>query len=262
MQCNSNCGLPDSTTELNDSCWCRHPEYLALTRRACEDRQVATHLNRPTLHPQGFKHSVELPYGLRVAEVKAAIDEMYDFFYNVNGFLVGKGWERLEEMLQAAALSGLISELFVSAVSKQSTALVKNKWHNGRPDLIPTGHYAEDRCQRGDEGIEVKASKRDGNWQGHNKEEGWLMLCQYSSDIDSEPEEVRQPLKVVRVLCAYLDEDDWSFSGRKEGSRRTPTATISKAKLVAGVVYADPDVFRDAGPKKTVPIEVVAQEEE
>ncbi len=222
---------------------------------------MAAHLERPTLHPQGFKNAVDLPYGLRVAEVKAAIDEIYDFFYNVNGFLVGKGWERLEEMLQAAALSGLVSELLVSAVSKQSTALVKNKWHNGRPDLIPTGRYEGDRCQRGDEGIEVKASKRDGSWQGHNKENGWLMLCQFAVDASDGPVEGRKPLKVVRVLCAELNEDDWTFSGRNEGSRRTPTATISKAKLVAGVVYADPDVFPGAATKKASVVEVVVREE-
>lgn len=216
-------------------------------------------LTRPTLHPQGFKNAVDLPYGLRVGEIKAAIDELYDFFYNVNGFLVAKGWECLEEMLAAAALSGLVSELFVSAVAKQSSTLVKNRWHNGRPDLIPAGYYENDRAQRGEAGIEVKASGRDGSWQGHNREKGWLMLCQYKSSVGPNG---LSPLKVVRVLCAELAEEDWKFSGRNEGSRRTPTATISKAKLVAGIVYSDPDVFPDAPTKKAVPVQVTSQEEE
>jgi len=211
---------------------------------------MAREIPRPTLHPQGFKNAIELPYGLRVAEIKAAVDELYDFFYNVNGFLLGKGWERLEEMLAAAALSGLVSELFVSALAKQSSALVKNRWHNGRPDLLPVGFYENDRSLRAEEGIEVKASGRDGSWQGHNQEKGWLMLCQYGSDTASEPAGERQALKVVRILCAQLEEADWKFSGRNPGSRRTPTATISKAKLLAGIVYVDRDVFPETEVKK------------
>jgi hypothetical protein len=100
--------------------------------------------------------------------------------------------------------------------------------------------YPEDKCLRGDDGIEVKASRRSTGWQGHNKESGWLMMCQYSVDIETEPTEMREPTGVVRVLCARLDESDWSFSGRKEGSRRTATATIANAKLIASVVYLDP----------------------
>lgn len=52
-----------------------------------------------------------MPYGLRVGEVKAAIDDVYDFLYNVNKFLLDRGWDRLEETLSAAAFSGMLSEM-------------------------------------------------------------------------------------------------------------------------------------------------------
>jgi len=42
------------------------------------------YIERPTLHPKGFVQSADLPYDLRVAEVRAAMDDMYDFLYNVN----------------------------------------------------------------------------------------------------------------------------------------------------------------------------------
>jgi hypothetical protein len=198
------------------------------------------YIDRPTLHPKGFDEAVELPYGLRASEIKAAIDDIYDFLYTMNKFMVEHGWERLEETLSAATFSGVISELFVAGVSKRSATVIANRYHNGRPDLVPRGVYPGDRSQRGDEGIEVKASRRSAGWQGHNKESGWLMMCQYSVDIETEPASEREPTRVVRVLCARLEESDWSFSGRKEGSRRTPTATISRAKLIASVVYLDP----------------------
>jgi hypothetical protein len=151
-----------------------------------------------------------------------------------------------------------MSELFVAGVSKRSATVVANRYHNGRPDLVPRGMYPEDKCQRGDEGIEVKASRRSTGWQGHNKESGWLMMCQYSVDIDTDPAEMREPARVVRVLCARLEESDWSFSGRREGSRRTPTATIAKAKLITSVVYLDPAYADSPKKKRAIEVEIVA----
>lgn len=200
------------------------------------------YIERATLHPRGFNDSVVLPYGLRVAEVKAAMDDIYDLLYNVNQFLAQRGWDRLEDMLLAAAFSGMMSGLVVGGVSKQSATLTANKYHNGRPDLVPQGRYEGDSCHRGDEGIEVKAS-RTSSWQGHNAETGWIMICQYSADSLTLPAEDRSPSKIEMVLCANLVESDWSFSGRGEGSRRTPTASINASgvqKLRAGVIYRDP----------------------
>jgi hypothetical protein len=175
--------------------------------------------------------------------VRAAIEDVYDFLYNVNSFLVGKGWDRLEETLLAATFSGVISEMVVQSTSKQSASLIRNQFHNGRPDLLPRGAYAGDAVLQGAEGVEVKASRHDGGWQGHNVESGWIMIFQYQVDLETAPMEDREPTRVVRVLLAQLDEDDWSFSGRREGSRRTITASIrrsGKEKLLANSLYVDP----------------------
>ena len=211
---------------------------------------MPNYINRAMLHPKGFDEAIELPYGLRASEIKAAVDDIYDFLHAMNKFLVEHGWDRLEETLSAATFSGVISELFVAGVSKRSATIIANQYHNGRPDLVPRGSYPDDKAQRGVDGIEVKASRRSAGWQGHNKESGWLMMCQYSVDIATEPPTERQPTRVVRVLCARLDESDWSFSGRGEGSRRTPTATISRTKLVASVVYLDPAYGEGSSRKK------------
>ncbi len=115
--------------------------------------------DRPNLHPKGFNHSLKLPYGLRVAEVRAAIEDIYDFLHNVNRFLTERGWDRLEETLLAATFSGVLSEMVVQSTSKQSASVIKNQHHNGRPDLLPRGRYSNDAVLRGDEGVEVKASR-------------------------------------------------------------------------------------------------------
>lgn len=199
--------------------------------------------DRPNLHPRGFKHDLDLPYGLRAAEVRAAIEDIYDFLHNVNRFLTEKGWDRLEETLMAATFSGMVSELVVQSMSKQSASLIRNQYHNGRPDLLPKEHYPNDAVLRGDEGVEVKASRYDSGWQGHNVESGWIMIFQYQVDLESEPVEEREPTKFQRVLIAQLDEEDWSFSGRGAGSRRTITASILRSgmrKLLANPLYLDP----------------------
>ena len=204
---------------------------------------MSRYLERPNLHPRGLSSNAQLPYGLRLAEVRAALEDIYDFFYNVNRFLVEKGWDRLEETLMAATFSGLISEMVVQSTSKQSETLIKNEFHNGRPDLLPRGHYVKDAVLRGEEGIEVKASRNVGGWQGHNVESGWIMIFQYEVDRVTEPVEDREATRFVRVLLAQLDETDWSFSGRREGSRRTITASILRSgmeKLEAGALYLDP----------------------
>ena len=199
--------------------------------------------DRPNLHPRGFNHNVALPYGLRVAEVRAAIEEIYDFLHNVNRFLTERGWDRLEETLMAATFSGVISEMVVQSTSKQSASLVRNEYHNGRPDLLPEGIYPNDAVLQGREGIEVKASRNDSGWQGHNVESGWIMVFQYAVDLQTEPVEDRRPTTFVRVLIARLSENDWGFSGRRGASRRTPTASILRSgmeKLLANPLYLDP----------------------
>lgn len=130
-----------------------------------------------------------------MAEVKAALDDVYDFFYNVNKFLVEKGWDRLEETLSAASLSGMLSEMVVQGISKRSATMTKNRRHNGRPDLVPTGHYENEAVLHGDEGIEVKASRYGSGWQGHNVELGWIMIVQYWNQPG-------RPAVIDRVLAA------------------------------------------------------------
>ncbi len=199
-------------------------------------------VERPNVHPRGFNHQLSLPYGLRVAEVRAAMEDIYDFLHNVNRFLTEKGWDRLEEILEAATFSGVLSELAVQSTSRQSASLVKNQFHNGRPDLLPIGTYPGDAVLQGGQGIEVKASRHE-SWQGHNIESGWIMIFQHQVDTQTQPIENRQPTRFVRVLIAQLQEEDWSFSGRRGTSRRTPTASIlrsGKEKLLANPLYLDP----------------------
>lgn len=206
------------------------------------------YVRKPTLYDGGFSESIELPYGLTVAVIRGALQGVYGFIHEVNSVLVKKSYARLEETILGNSLSGFVSELFVKNIGAKSETLARNAKIGGHPDLIPRTMYPDDEVLHASEGIEVKTSIQSGGWQGHNPEECWVMVVQYAVDVINEPVESRRPIEILKVMVALLEQRDWSFSGRKGRSRRTPTASILKtgtAKLHDNAVYEHPGYVRN-----------------
>lgn len=201
-------------------------------------------MSRPTkLDPCYVNRRVVLPYGLKVKEIEQAVAETYRLFHGLNDYLKSSGFRPLEELLLGNSLSGIISEFLVKNIARAAETLAANAKVGGHPDLLPKGHYASNLVLKGDEGIEVKSSIQRGGWQGHNPEDCWLMVFRYA--IGEQEEGASMPLTFLEVLCAKLDQADWSFSGRSGTSRRTPTASITAAgveKLRNNFLYRLPDV--------------------
>ena len=61
---------------------------------------------RNTLQPSKFNEHIQLPYELRLEDFRLAVQDVYDFFYDVNTSLMGKGLERLDDTLRPAIMSG------------------------------------------------------------------------------------------------------------------------------------------------------------
>ncbi len=202
------------------------------------------YIEKPELNRDYFNSSATLPYGLTVAEVERAVEAVYRFLHDVNQFLVGRDYDRLEDILLGNSFAGLLSEVIVREVARHSAALERNVHIGGYPDLLPAGMYEGNSVLRGAEGIEVKSSKQRGGWQGHNPEAGWLMVFRYTVDTETQPVRERAPTQFVQILAARLELNDWSFSGRAGHSRRTITASIIKSgmhKLRSNPVYQHPD---------------------
>lgn len=200
-------------------------------------------MERPTqLDPKYINAKVKLPYDLTVDEVTTAVSETYRLFNGVNNFLTTGGFRPLEELLLGNSLSGILSEFLVKNMARASHSLVANLKVGGHPDLLPKGFYSSNLILKGEEGIEVKSSIQRGGWQGHNPEKCWLMVFRYVVGKQDGGEVV--PLNFVEILCAKLTKKDWSFSGRKGASRRTPTASITTSgveKLRSNFLYRLPD---------------------
>jgi len=96
---------------------------------------------RETVDRSKFNLSIQLPHQLRIGDFESAMQDVYDFFYDVNGLLLERGLHRLDDMLRPAAMSGMISDMLTASMAKHARSLVENKHFNGHPDLIVQGRY-------------------------------------------------------------------------------------------------------------------------
>lgn len=192
---------------------------------------------------QYFNPSCILPYGLEVEHLFAAMTDFVRFLSFINQQLATQEIPRLESFLMPANFSSIVGEFLSMTIPRYCSALVKNRFHNGHPDLIPNGIYPDNAVQHATEGIEIKASRRASGWQGHNPESVWLLLFHIDSNSASEPMPVAKPFQFKGVYAAKLEREDWTFSGRSATSRRTITASVNgtgAAKMKGNWVYRTP----------------------
>lgn len=191
---------------------------------------------------KAFNSHCVLPYGLKVAHIGQAMNAFTEFLGFINEQLLAKRMPRLESFLMPASFSSLVGEFMNLTIPQHCADLVKNKYHNGHPDLIPKGLFPGDAVQYAHEGIEVKGSRHAGGWQGHNPEAVWLMVFQFDSNTSNDINRgvAPRPFCFKGVYAAKLEMQDWSFSGRSETSRRTITASGNESgirKMRANWVY-------------------------
>lgn len=61
-------------------------------------------MKRESLDPSKFNDGASLPYELRLEDFRLAVQDVYDFFDDVNTSLSAKGLERLDDMLRPAIM--------------------------------------------------------------------------------------------------------------------------------------------------------------
>ena len=91
-----------------------------------------------------------------------AMRDVYDFLYDVDSHLVARSLRRFESMLRPAILSGILSDLLTSNLARHSRSLTENTYFNGHPDLLVEGRYPDDAVKSGEEGVEVKCTRKRG----------------------------------------------------------------------------------------------------
>lgn len=205
----------------------------------------------PALTPEpvsslGFNVDAELPHGCTIEHVRLAMQDFVDFLEFINGQLHTRRMERLEAMLMPANFSSIVGEFMSAGIPKHCPSLVKNRYHNGHPDLIPADRFPDDAVRHADEGIEIKASRYLRGWQGHNPEDTWLLVFVFDSNRPKDTAKgiEPRPFRFLRVVGARLTREDWTFSGRSATSRRTITASVNRSgyeKMMANRIYEGPE---------------------
>ncbi len=196
------------------------------------------------VNPNRFNPKCSLPYGLTVEHVRQAMEDFLDFLGFINQQLCSKGIPRLESFLMPANFSSIVGEFINMRIPEYCPHLVKNRYHNGHPDLIPKGRFPGDAVQYAQDGIEVKGSRHASGWQGHNPESIWLMVFYFDSNTSNDRMRgvAPKPFCFKGVYAAKLDKNDWTFSGRSATSRRTITASVTQSgveKMKANWIYED-----------------------
>lgn len=185
---------------------------------------------RNTVDPAGFNQELALPYNLRLHDFHLAIQDVYDFFYDVNTLLEGKGLERLDDMLRPAIMSGLLSDMLTASLAKHSRSLTANQHFNGHPDLIVKGRYPNNSIQSGTEGVEIKSTRKPGGAVDmHGARPQWLCVFVYDVDIVTEPATDRRPMTFREVYLGQVGLND--FRRNERGELGTRTATLHAAGL-------------------------------
>lgn len=181
-------------------------------------------ISRNEVDTSKFNRAIELPFELRLKDFEIAMQDVYDFFFDVNTGLTAKGLQRLDDMLRSAILSGLLSDMLTASMAKHSRTLTVNKYHNGHPDLVVRGAYADDTVLSGSEGVEIKTTlKKGGAVDTHGAREQWMCVFVYGVDTLTEPARDRFPLTFTEVYLAHVTVEDFRKNARGELGTRTAT---------------------------------------
>lgn len=199
---------------------------------------------RQLVSPQHFNPAPRLPYNLRIDDFQLAMQDIYDFLFDVNSYLLNKRLPRLDDSIRKQTFTGTISDMFAESLAKHSRSLVRNEYHNGHPDLLVAGMYPGNSIKSGEEGIEVKATlKRGGAVDHHGARDQWSLVGVYEVDRTTEPATDRAPMRFVEMFLNQVSADD--FRRNERGELGTRTATLNReglAKLREGWIYSERSV--------------------
>lgn len=184
-------------------------------------------LRRNQINPDFFNREATLPFELRLKDFDMAMQDIYDFFYDINRGLVERGLLRLDDMLRPAIMSGLLSDMLTASLAKHSRTLTVNLFHNGHPDLVVNGVYAGNKVKAGEEGVEIKTTRKSGGAvDTHGARDQWMCVFVYAVDCVTEPARDRNPMTFTELYLGKVTLKDFRKNSR--GELGTRTATLHK----------------------------------
>ena len=181
-------------------------------------------IHRNQVDESKFNRKAVLPFQLRLKDFGMAMQDVYDFFHDVNVGLVERGLERLDDLLRPAIMSGVLSDMLTASLAKHSRTLTVNGYFNGHPDLVVRGVYPENRVKAGLEGVEIKTTRKAGGAvDTHGARDQWMCVFVYTVDNETEPARHREPMTFKEVYLGLVSTRDFRRNPRGELGTRTAT---------------------------------------
>jgi hypothetical protein len=179
-----------------------------------------------------FNPEATLPFQLRLKDFEVAIQDIYDFLFDVNQMLLSKGLHRLDDMLRPAAMSGMLSDMLTASMARHARVLRENDHFNGHPDLVVQGRYPNNSIASGTDGVEIKSTrKKGGAVDTHGARDQWMCVFVYQTDEATEPAQDRAPMKFTEVYLAEVKVSDFRTNSRR-GALGTRTATLDRVGIL------------------------------
>lgn len=187
-------------------------------------------LRRESVDAAAFNPAPLLPFELRLKDFELAMQDVYDFFFDVNELMLKKGLERLDDMLRPAIMSGVLSDMLTASLAKHSRVLVVNQHFNGHPDLVVRGRYPNNAVKAGTDGVEIKTTRKlGGAVDTHGARDQSMCVFVYSIDVTTEPAQDRAPMRFQEVYLSSVVIADFRKNARSELGTRT--ATLDRAGI-------------------------------
>lgn len=181
-------------------------------------------IHRNLVDSSKFNTHRNLPYELRLKDFEMAVQDVYDFFYDVNTLLEKKGLQRLDDMLRPAIMSGVLSDMLTASMAKHSRVLTLNEYFNGHPDLVVRGIYPRNAVKAGEDGVEIKTTRKIGGAvDTHGARDQWMCVFVYDVDGVTEPARDRRPMTFSELYLAHVSLGDFRRNPRGELGTRTAT---------------------------------------
>jgi hypothetical protein len=180
-----------------------------------------------------FNDKAILLHGITTLVIKQSMTDCLNYLQATNDFHEAHDWPTVDVVQDSTHFSTYIHNTLLTFMSIWCVKMFRNTYNNGYPDLLPMGMYENNSVKHGD-GCEIKCTSTGLNASlGHSAKNGYFVIFGFD----------KSPFRFTEVYANELVMGDWNYSGRKEGSSRTPTSYLNQAgkdKMRQNCIYAVP----------------------
>jgi hypothetical protein len=108
--------------------------------------------------------------------------------------------------------------------SRATRSILRGAYFNGHPDLVLRGQYPNNAVKAGEQGVEIKTTRKAGGAvDTHGARNQWMCVFVYQIDGQTEPAIDRRAMTFTEIYLGQVSIDDFRKNARGELGTRTAT---------------------------------------